>query len=258
MTKPGRKPIDIALLSLWEFEWWKAFHQLRDGEQIPGSRRQTPTLGAEEAKKRIEVLKRLPAEKVVGAKLPEGPHRLVWEDWAELQRALEIQTIMAMVPEEVYARAERREIWNALWRARTLTALEDACQRWERLIQEEIRKQLENAPDDRHRVKINARLVPEFAAHIRAEAKKFLAMTRNRALPRSDYADNSRLDYLARGMAGIMAGVSPMTAIERLRNMKHGAGGPCWGQEQQHCRCWRCRQAEFGRIERLSREQEGL
>jgi hypothetical protein len=51
------------------------------------------------------------------------------------------------------------------------------------------------------------------------------------------------LEYLARGMAGIMANVSPMTAIERLRNMKHTEGGPLWKEEpneRKYCNCWRC------------------
>jgi hypothetical protein len=46
--------------------------------------------------------------------------------------------------------------------------------------------------------------------------------------------------YLARGMAGVMADVSPMTGIERLRNMKHRRGGPFWSQREQRCGCWRC------------------
>jgi hypothetical protein len=50
-------------------------------------------------------------------------------------------------------------------------------------------------------------------------------------------------------MAGIMCGVSPMTGIERLRNMKHKPGGPFWETQianfdlpsnEQYCRCWRC------------------
>ena len=260
MSKPGPKPIDIAVLTAWEFEWWKAFHSLRDGKQVPSSTNQPDTLEPEKAKKRMEVIKKLPAEKILGRKLPKGPRQSVWEDFAELHRAQEIQNVLGMLPEEVYERLERREIWSALWRARTLAALEDACQRWERLVLEEIRKQLEGAPDDRHRAKIKARMIPEFAAHIRAESKRFLAMTRNKRFPRSDYADDSRLDYLARGMAGIMAGISPMTAIERLRNMKHEPGGPLWVEREcwteadgsrkegpllepssQYCNCWRCR-----------------
>ncbi|HMK31130.1 MAG TPA: hypothetical protein VK473_15715 [Terriglobales bacterium] len=48
------------------------------------------------------------------------------------------------------------------------------------------------------------------------------------------------MDYLARGMSGVMVGVSPMTAIERLRNMKHGPNGPMWSEIDKKCSCWRC------------------
>jgi len=54
------------------------------------------------------------------------------------------------------------------------------------------------------------------------------------------YADNSRLEYLARGMSGVLLGVSPMTAIERLRNMKHDASGPLFDEKTQKCKCWHC------------------
>jgi hypothetical protein len=57
------------------------------------------------------------------------------------------------------------------------------------------------------------------------------------------------MDYLARGMAGVLCGVSPMTGIERLRNMKHDRNGPLWvtregkralPEGEQRCGCWRC------------------
>ena len=66
-------------------------------------------------------------------------------------------------------------------------------------------------------------------------------MKRNRRFPRSSYADESRLEYLARGMAGVMMEVSPMTAMERLRNMKHTVGAPMWNETEKWCGCWRCR-----------------
>ena len=70
-------------------------------------------------------------------------------------------------------------------------------------------------------------------------------MKRDARFPKSDSpaVDESRLEYLARGMAGILAGVSPMTGIGRLRNMKHTQGGPLWKKEpggMKYCDCWRC------------------
>jgi hypothetical protein len=79
-----------------------------------------------------------------------------------------------------------------------------------------------------------------FPDHVVANAGQFLSMKQNKRFPTSAYGDNVRVEYLARGMAGVMVGISPMTAIERLRNMNHGAGGPLWDENEQHCRCWRC------------------
>lgn len=42
--------------------------------------------------------------------------------------------------------------------------------------------------------------------------------------------DYRRIEYLARVLAGLTVGLSPSTAVERLRKMKHPEG----------CECWRC------------------
>jgi hypothetical protein len=88
-----------------------------------------------------------------------------------------------------------------------------------------------------------------FPDHIRANAAQFLAMKRNQRFPTSAYGDDARIEFLARGMAGVMVNLSPMTGVERLRNMKHGPGGPFWVEREgdrplppgrQRCDCWRC------------------
>jgi hypothetical protein len=84
-----------------------------------------------------------------------------------------------------------------------------------------------------------------FPNHVLANAREFLRMKRDRRFPKSNSpaVDESRLEYLARGMAGILAHVSPMTGIERLRNMKHTRGGPLWKTDpdgREYCNCWRC------------------
>jgi hypothetical protein len=80
-------------------------------------------------------------------------------------------------------------------------------------------------------------------------AAAFLSMKENARFPKSTYSDDARVDYLARGMAGVMCGKSPMTGIEKLRNMKHDKKGALWlereGNRQlpeveQRCGCWRC------------------
>jgi hypothetical protein len=88
-----------------------------------------------------------------------------------------------------------------------------------------------------------------FPQHVVENAAQFLFMKRNRRFASSSYGDDARLEFLARGMAGVLCGVSPMTAIERLRNMKHQRGGPLWAtkegdhvlpEAEQYCKCWRC------------------
>jgi hypothetical protein len=80
-------------------------------------------------------------------------------------------------------------------------------------------------------------------------AAQFISMKKNQRFPKSEYGDDSRIEFLARGMAGVIVGVSPMTGVERLRNMKHEPGGPFWveregnnalARDRQYCSCWRC------------------
>lgn len=88
-----------------------------------------------------------------------------------------------------------------------------------------------------------------FPRHIARNAAAFLSMKKNARFPKSNYSDDARVNYLARGMAGVMCGKSPMTGIEKLRNMKHDKNGPLWTRREgnrelpeieQHCDCWRC------------------
>jgi hypothetical protein len=83
-------------------------------------------------------------------------------------------------------------------------------------------------------------------------------MKRNPRFPRSAYADESRLEYLARGMAGVICEVSPVTAIERLRRMKHTVSGPLWNEGKKLCECWRCERHRWRETYRhLERFQSG-
>jgi len=64
-------------------------------------------------------------------------------------------------------------------------------------------------------------------------------MKQDPRFPRSPQADRARLDYLARGLAGLEVGISARTAVERLRNLNHGKGGP-FVRNHHRCSCWRC------------------
>jgi hypothetical protein len=230
-AKRGRKPIDIRLLNVWEFEWYKALHLLRDGTMlrpepvyIRMSREHTEAeLTRWRAAKPKEILGDMRFDSEPGSRKPlterEG-------EWAELLRDNEIANLKHQLdrlkPRQIYAQAERRKIWESLWRSHTPPALRQACESWKQLR-------------DVRRMGFTC-----FADHVLANANQFLAMKLDVRFPRTQYADESRLEYLARGMAGVIIGASPITAVERLRNMKHRPGGPLWSEANKRCDCWRC------------------
>lgn len=126
-------------------------------------------------------------------------------------------------PQKIHAQLLRRNIWDDLIRANTYAAVAKVCKDWSQLSD------------------VRASGFAPFPEHVCAHAGQFLSMKRNSRFPRSNYGDDARLDHLARGMAGVLVGVSPMTAIERLRNLKHASGGSLWSTGEHRCNCWRCR-----------------
>jgi len=235
MGKRGPKPVNIGLLTIWEFEFYKAFHLLRDGCALPQG---TPTLphglSRTEMQTFIRRLKQMSAQEYwltdrrLARELGQAanlakPPRSVELYWAEGQRLGEIRGLERMLsPFKIEAEVARRKIWNQLVNASTYAELRKACGRWAQL------------PDVRR-----AGLTP-FPSHVIENAAQFLAMKKNKRFPHSSYGDKARIDYLARGMAGVIAGVSPMTGIERLRNLKHDRSGPLWDPKNNGCSCWRC------------------
>jgi hypothetical protein len=244
MGERGPKPPDYGLLSVWEFEFYKAFHLLRDGYALPVHQRPPVSgLTRSEASGFLAALKSMSAEDYYLAtrKLTsefdqrtnlEKPPISIDLEWADSQRNEEIIWLESLLkPARHKAEAAGKKIWRDLLRATTYAELRKACGRWSRL------------PAVRR-----AGLTP-FPDHVRTNAAQFLAMKRNKRFPKSSYGDDSRIEYLARGMAGIMVSRSPMTGIERLRNMKHSPGGPFWTEhegnqllprDRQRCDCWRC------------------
>ena len=243
MGKRGAKPVDMRKLNVWEFEWYKALHLPRDGTQL----RPDPVfvrVNRREAEAQLEWWKKVTPREIMGdLRLGSEPGRhqplsRADVEYAELQRQSEIAQLQRQLkPAQTQALAERRKNWEALVQARTLATLEEACGRWKGLGD------------------VRALGFACFADHVLTNAQEFFRMKRNRRFPRSSYADESRLEYLARGMAGVMMEVSPMTAIERLRNIKHTAGAPLWDETEKCCGCWRCQlqrsHALYKRLERF-------
>jgi hypothetical protein len=243
MGKRGPKPVDLGKLSVWEFEFYKAFHLLRDGIALPPKHAAPTGLGFPEIHVLIRRLEEMSPEEYwlaskqfaaklgdpVNLKRPPCPTDLIW---AEQERKREIDELKReLKAPSIEARSARHKIWTDLVKADTYAALRKVCGRWAQL------------PDVRR-----AGMTP-FPRHVLENASQFLSMKRNNRFPRSNFGDDARMEYLARGMAGVLCGVSAMTGIERLRNMSHDQDGPFWVTRQgdyvlprseQYCRCWRC------------------
>ncbi len=243
----GPKPVDIGLLLTWEFEWYKAFHVLRDGRALPTSQAVfAPPLHITRKQIRswIDRLRKMDVDEYLRTNAltcaqissEKGPNPdtvdevdlSVRRDWATGQKETEVADLERYLnPSKILAEAERRQLWEALWRAQTLPALKKVCEQWASLGD------------------VRAQGLVVFPRYVLANAREFLRMKQDKRFPRSDspYVDESRLEYLARGMAGILANVSPMTGIERLRNIKHTQAGPLWKTDvdrKEYCNCWRC------------------
>jgi hypothetical protein len=244
MGKRGPKPVDYGLLSVWEFEFYKAFHVLRDGYALP-ARQRVPLSGLtrSEATSFLAALKRMSdddyylATRRLTAEFDprvnlEKPPTSVDRLWAESQRNEEILWLERLLrPKLPKTQIAGMKVWRDLLAADTYADIRKVCGRWSRLPSV-----------------LGAGLTP-FPDHVRSNAAQFIAMKRNERFPKSDYGDDSRIEFLSRGMAGIMVGVSPLTGVERLRNLKHAPGGPFWIEREgnqplprarQHCGCWRC------------------
>jgi hypothetical protein len=258
MGKRGPKPVHVGTLNVWEFEWYKALHLLRDGSELP------PDPVAERVNQRMTTAqlawwRKATPKEILGdmlrldppafTELPTTEERVrakrkwieqekkwLWE-FAELERQSEIAELEKWLkPREIHARSERRKTWEELIRARTVSTLKKACEDWKRwiVLSSRFHKKL---PDGR--IEVFGFPGPDY---VTAHAREFFRMKgKGTRFPRSSYSDESRLEYLARGMAGVLVGVSPQTAIERLRNMKHDRGGPLWSNQTGRCECWRCR-----------------
>jgi len=230
-------------MTVWEFEFYKAFRLLRDGVALPPKSVPNSGFAPIELRTFVKTLRRmtpehywltsqrLSVEMGYPVNLSRPPSRMDrW--WAERQKEEEIRSFeMELNPPGIEALDRRRKIWDDLIRADTFSTVRKACGRWARL------------PDVRR-----SGTTP-FPRHIARNAAPFLSMKKNARFPKSAFSDDARVEYLARGMAGVMCGKSPMTGIEKLRNMRHDKRGPLWviregnrelPEKEQRCGCWRC------------------
>lgn len=252
MGKRGPKSTDMHLLNWWDGEFHKAFRLLRDGvitKPLPPS-----GFTKRELRLFIAQLKQISPEaywlttqrlsKEMGNRVNLARPPVEMErSWAREEQNNEIARLQwELNPRTPEDKATSREVWNDLVKADTWADLRKVCGRWARL------------PD------VRKRGMTPFPEYVIENAAQFLSMKRNKRFPRSTYADDARIDYLARGMAGALAGRSPLTGIERLRNLKHSRQGPLWvtkkadyilPENEQYCACWRCAHENAGNVTKL-------
>jgi len=192
MGKRGPKPVDLGLLNAWDFEFYKAFHQLRDGIALPARNLPPPSgFAVSELREILARLKSMSAAeywRVQQQMTSEFGERVDLEqtptkvdiEFADRDLKEEIYGLeRTLIPRKIHAQAQRREIWADLTRAKTNAAVQKACEQWG------------NLPD------VRASGLMPFPEHVRANAGQFLSMKRNARFPRSNYGDDARIDYLS-------------------------------------------------------------
>src|SRR5438105_785198 len=146
MGKRGPKPVDMGLLNSWEFEFYKAFHVLRDGVPLPESASAwSLNILPSELRKMIQQLTRMTWQEFwltsrrmlknagENVDLRKPPSR-VDQWWAEAERAQQLFRLKrAVQPLRIQAQARRHKIWKDLCKSKTYAELRKACGRWARL-----------------------------------------------------------------------------------------------------------------------------
>ena len=275
MAQPGRKPIDYRELDHWEFQCFRAFHSLCKGTALPVGVTELSDLQKEidSASEALAHIRRLTISEFWIEHVWDGdnapplnrrtvvkefgpvissdagtPKQVVAEQQAALIASLEsdverLREALVAAQEqrtearEVRARSRSYEVWQLLWHAATANKVVEACRQWDALPEPFM-----------------DRLI---SAHVVRHNAAFVEMKRDKRFPRSKWGDDARIAYLARGMAGAIAGYSPLTAIERLRKLTHEPGSALWFDYHEDpiavlggirrkatpaCRCWRCRE----------------
>ena len=202
MAKPGPQPTPVGEMVFWEGLWYWVFHHLRG------------TLPAQEKIARDTKVRRL-----LSAELRELENivakDIVEEDWLARSKAQIQRELRPQVP------LSEPRIWRALVTAKTAADVQKACRESRRWLNPEW----QGRP-----------YVQDLSDH----AEQFIRAKRDVYYPRRDSGDVKRVTFFARAMAGISLGVSPITAIDRLRKLKHG----------EKCPCVNCDLERWDRIER--------
>jgi hypothetical protein len=242
MAKRGRKPIDYRHLNQLDRECFKGFHSLCKGSDLPATKIELLSLSGyiQSTAKLLVTLRAMTVSEFWinyefdGDNAPPLPKKEVKHVAERQARTIagfedEVKELKARVaaalkqvtePEAIRGQAATYRVWQSLWQAKTATGVVRACERWD------------NLPSP-----YADRFVSAFVVRY---TDQFLSMKRDARFPKSAGADDARITYLSAGLAGLIVGISPLTAIERLRKLSHSAGSPLWKEESEVCLCWRC------------------
>ena len=242
MAKRGRKPIDFRELDHMDRECFKGFHSLCKGSELPATKVELMSLRSsiQSTVKLLDELRTMTVkdfwtnyewdgdnapplakrdENQVAKRQVRTISRLE-NEVKELEARVTAALRQATEPKAIREQATTYQVWQSLWQAETMAAVASTCKRW---------NQLRSPYAD-----------PVVSALIVRHSEQFISMKEDARFPKSAGADAARIKYLSAGMAGAIIGISPLTAIERLRRLSHAAGSPLWDEEAQLCLCWRC------------------
>jgi hypothetical protein len=229
-SKTRGRPSAASSEQLLRYEWlWiETLCGLRDG--VYGAEGETAGSSGmlmksdEKGREKIDII--VPGEAprtLLQPKFTTTPEELRdWHNRTGKERSAFTQArLTGRVKHSVLIPAERH-LWNALKRAQTAAQVRRIVSQ----SKEWLRPRLE-FPDGSYMEQW------PFRRALYTRAAEFCKSKIARRYPRRDKresGDYRRIEYLARVLAGLTLGISPSTAVERLRKMKHA----------EQCRCWRC------------------
>lgn len=206
MGRRGSTPTALNELLFWEAQWYQVFRQLRGlmpSAEIALGRRRYRGLLEEELQ---ELQKQMKSE-VPGY---SGGLTEIPKDHKDVDALIFREGRIQEIKNELKRRPNLSEpaVWRALVAAGNGKEVLAACQKSKRWLNPEwpgrsfVRTLWENAGPF-------------------AKAKSYVYY------PRRESGDQKRVAFFARAMAGIACDISPVTAIDKFRKMKHGPKCPC-------------------------------
>jgi hypothetical protein len=189
MGKRGPQPIPMQELLFWEGLWYWVFHHLR-GDSAPSQ---------EKLARRVEIKRQLRSElEELGKLVPKDDDSVPEFQKRQIEQDLKIKPSDA-----------EPAVWRALVAARTTADVQRACRASEKWLNPEFQGR-------------------PYVQDLNDHASEFVrAKTQNPYYPRRELGDEKRITFFARAMSGVSLGISPNTAIDRLRKYQHGRKCPC-------------------------------